>query len=849
MTPTFFSKELTGKQKQDGIFNPRFALQNTSVAPLNPDLIDTPYFERKSHYQKQVRIPTYLISRKAFRNQRNIGQLPYENAQTVLVEQNRQISVSLPVHSIEMLFRGTYTNRRLDQVQIVYEPTIWINNDQNQIYQQKDNWQVGNSLVIKNYLANPKKWFEQELTKIDPTKKWQTKFDEWFKQYNLYDQLNLQADYLQNHLGELGDALLDNNLWGEKILNNLASYNENLSSYRTFYDVMLKHNLSQDRLIDLLSANEYLLLIANLEQLHGVRNYLPCVNNQYPCTSTQYNKQQLAAINTNQPLNLLQSVAGSGKSHTILGRIRYLLYLGVPAKNITAISFTNAAADHITDKIKKPINSLTIAKMLHTIYQANMKQELSTIPTVINSLKLSFGLNNDTVNSFIYYLNRLNNGEKQAQTQLLHFVNKNYSNVVQMLTIINQTTLELEEIFCYLNANAWQDPFETQVLIVDEVQDTSIFQFIYLLHFATVKKLNLMLVGDASQTLYAFRDADPNALNALESTKYFKTFKLETNYRSKPGILLFANSLLANIKANQYAHLQLHAQDFDAQGHNLEGGPSLTRSKFKDEVQYTPNMLGHAEDINKASLKLLYQNGLHNFLNEGLAQHEKIAFLGYTQKEAKSVEEALNELYPDKKIALLYSSRGKATNIISSYLSKYAQELNYLPLFNFVDMLEKAIIGKIKTLDLPYKGEDALWPLLRELQKQAPERWNMLLTQMSNNQITKQQAINYFKNFLMQFEINYNVEQQQLLDDANKDSSEEVDQADFIIATIHAVKGLEFDRTVILLTDTNRMTQEERRLYYVALTRAKNKEALIDVNNGTSLIAMLYDQCQNNLSN
>ena len=139
--------------------------------------------------------------------------------------------------------------------------------------------------------------------------------------------------------------------------------------------------------------------------------------------------------------------------------------------------------------------------------------------------------------------------------------------------------------------------------------------------------------------------------------------------------------------------------------------------------------------------------------------------------------------------------------------------------------------------------------MLRELQKQAPERWNMLLTQMNNNQITKQQAINYFKNFLMQFEINYNIEQQQLLDDANKDSGEKVDQADFIIATIHAVKGLEFDRTVILLTDTNRMTQEERRLYYVALTRAKNKEALIDVNNGTSLIAMLYDQCQNNLSN
>lgn len=848
MSPTFFSNELIGSRKQDGIFKPSFALQNTHIWPLNPDLIDTTYEETKSHYQKKVCIPVYLISRKAFRNQKSLRLLAYEKAVPIYRDEKQIVNISMPVHSIEMQFRGSYNNRRLDKVQIVYEPTIWVKQAEHDFYQQKPNWRVGDSLVIKEYLANPLKWFKEELPKIIPIGNWQDKFDDWFASYDLYDQLTTQADFLQNHLGELGNAFLDNDLWGEKILNNLAMCDENLTSYRQFYQIILKHNLSQDRLIDLLSANEYLMLIANLEQLYSVKQYLPCVNNQYPCTDQKsYNEQQLAAINTNSPLSLLQSVAGSGKSHTILGRIKYLLHLGVPAKNITAISFTNAAADHITDEIKRPINSLTIAKMLHTIYQNNMPQELSTIPTVINSLKLYFGLNNDIVNTFISYLIKLDKGEKQAETHLLHFVNKNYSNVVQMLTTINQTTLELEEIFCYLNAAAWNDPFETQVLIVDEVQDTSIFQFIYLLHFAAVRKLNLMLVGDASQTLYAFRDADPNALNALESTQYFTTFKLETNYRSKPGILLFANSLLANIKANQYAHLQLHARNYDAQGHNLVGGKSLTKDNFSDEVQYIPNNLGHADDINKASLEILYQSGLRDFLQDGLAQREKIAFLGYTQKEAKFVEQALNELYPDKKIALLYSSRGQATNIISSYLSKYSQELNYFPLNNFTMTLEKAIIGKIDTLSLPYHGKDNMWDLLKKLEQPAQEQWMILLNQIANNQITQEQAISYFKNFLMHFEINYNIEQQQLLDDTNKDSAEKVAQADFIIATIHAVKGLEFDRTVILMTDTMKMTQEERRLYYVALTRAKNKEALIDVNNKTSMVELLYRECLDKL--
>ncbi len=86
-----------------------------------------------------------------------------------------------------------------------------------------------------------------------------------------------------------------------------------------------------------------------------------------------------------------------------------------------------------------------------------------------------------------------------------------------------QTTLELEIITAYAQIDTLNVPsqFKTKHLIIDEVQDNSLFEFIYTLKYVNKFQTSLFMVGDGSQTLYEFRASNPKALNILEMTEYF----------------------------------------------------------------------------------------------------------------------------------------------------------------------------------------------------------------------------------------------------------------------------------------------------------------------------------------
>ena len=106
-----------------------------------------------------------------------------------------------------------------------------------------------------------------------------------------------------------------------------------------------------------------------------------------------YSQEQRAAIESTSPLTLVQSGAGTGKSTVILGRIDHMIANGVDPNDITVLSFTNAAANHITD-LKPSVHSMTIASMLHTIYSSNYPtHQLSSLSTIINSLDIYFNPN------------------------------------------------------------------------------------------------------------------------------------------------------------------------------------------------------------------------------------------------------------------------------------------------------------------------------------------------------------------------------------------------------------------------------------------------------------------------
>ena len=83
----------------------------------------------------------------------------------------------------------------------------------------------------------------------------------------------------------------------------------------------------------------------------------------------------------------------------------------------------------------------------------------------------------------------------------------------------------------------------------------------------------------------------------------------------------------------------------------------------------------------------------------------------------------------------------------------------------------------------------------------------------------------------MAFEIDWNTRNQNYFDESSNKLLDLANTSDLIVSTIHGTKGLEFDNTVIFMTNTQHLTQENRRLYYVAETRAKNNEFIVDCSN------------------
>ena len=182
-------------------------------------------------------------------------------------------------------------------------------------------------------------------------------------------------------------------------------------------------------------------------------------------------------------------------STTIKGRIRYMIDSGVDPHDITVLSFTNAAADHIRE-IAPNVNSMTIASMVHTIYAANFDHELSSIPTLMNALDIWFPQSVLATN-FKHYLRAVADRDTSSFTQLNNFVERNYDGIVELLDTCGQTTLELEIIMCYQHIGDYVEPPEvtSKHLIVDEVQDNSIFEFVYTLKYVSKHLNSLYIVG------------------------------------------------------------------------------------------------------------------------------------------------------------------------------------------------------------------------------------------------------------------------------------------------------------------------------------------------------------------
>lgn len=195
-------------------------------------------------------------------------------------------------------------------------------------------------------------------------------------------------------------------------------------------------------------------------------------------------KQQRAIVEATEPYIVVVATAAAGKTRCITERVRWLLRQGVPGEEIVTITFTNAAAEEISERLGNPKGVF-----------------IGTIHSLAN-----------------YYL-RIGG--------------------IDTSKILNDE--KFDDLFKLIKKNPQCVQHVTH-LIVDEAQDSNSHQFEFLLDM--IEPDNYMLMGDHRQSIYRFNGATPEyILNLMESPEV-TTYELTENYRNAPEILDFAQSMI-----------------------------------------------------------------------------------------------------------------------------------------------------------------------------------------------------------------------------------------------------------------------------------------------------------------
>lgn len=662
---------------------------------------------------------------------------------------------------------------------------------------------------------------------------------EWMSDYSVFDRLSDQAEIWSNGgIAEQTNHLLKEidtspQGYGPEILNAvshqmryLESYNVSLDAYRQVHDQLHTSSMSKADIQTMSKQNLNLLMNHSLDDLDNKKPQLqvPPKPANPQALPAHFSPQQRAAICSDDPLNLVQAGAGTGKSTAILGRIDNLIARGVDPQEIMVLSFTNAAADNILAK-NPNVKSMTIARMLMGIYEVNHPgHELSTIDTMINSLDI-FYPSDDIAREFRRRLMSVLKNDNGSSTALNAYVEMNHDAIIKIMDTIRQTSLELQLMLCYQEIDTMIEPkaMSCKYLIIDEVQDNSIFEFIYTLKYVAKHNLNLFIVGDCSQTLYEFRASNPKALNALEGSGVFTTHQLTTNYRSNQEILDFANVALSDIEANQYAKIQLQANSLALP----------TAQSFQDAVKlHYVKMSKISEFVD--SLPNLLSMYAGEFIQERVDKGEQIAFLCHTRREVAAIEDFLARTYPGKPVANILSEKAYNTTIFSEYIKRHWDEVKQVPPARADFVVTQEIINK---LDSMARNADAI---RKKIVAMTSEWWTQnhlaikgWVQQHAAGTMSKDEFFDTLRASLLDFEISKNAARQSLMSQRNNEKkvANLSQNAAFVVSTIHAAKGLEFPHTVALYKHSNDMDESVKRMHYVSLTRAQVSEFVLAYGN------------------
>lgn len=598
------------------------------------------------------------------------------------------------------------------------------------------------------------------------------------------------------------------------------------------------------------------------------------------------NPQQAEAVINTEGAMLIMAGAGSGKTKVLTCRVANLLQKGVRPYRILAITFTNKAAAEMRERVNNmsgPAAKDVWLFTFHAFCARFLRMEIDKLPGYGGNFAIYDTADSQNLIKQILkemnlddkrfqpsgILSRISNAKNALQDaeafarQAGDFYEQKvadiYSRYEQKLQLNN--ALDFDDLLMLsiklLQENKevrekYQDRFD--YLLVDEYQDTNHAQYL-LTKFLAAKHRNICVVGDADQSIYGWRGADiQNILDFEKDYPNAKVIKLEQNYRSTQIILDAANAVIENNTGRKPKNLWTE---------NKSGADIIYFQAVdeRDEARFVIEQLQNlqrTENKKLGDMAILYRTNTQSRIFEEMLIKSGISYnmVGglkfYERKEIKDIIAYLRVIFnPADSLSLLRIINVPKRGIGDASLAKiqaYAAA-NNVSLFEavsnaaaidglssrFVSKLDDlaGIIFELMNLANEAPVEDLIDRVLRDtgyLEELENERTPQAQSRIDNlhelisvaQEFAKSEEENNLENFLAHVALVSDIDDTELGEDA------------ITLMTLHSSKGLEFPVVFLVgmeeglfphartLMDETEI-EEERRLCYVGITRAKEK--------------------------
>lgn len=581
------------------------------------------------------------------------------------------------------------------------------------------------------------------------------------------------------------------------------------------------------------------------------------------------NKEQIEAVKTIDGPVLVMAGAGSGKTKVLTTRIAYLIEEGIPSYNILAITFTNKAAAEMRDRVSNLIGD--VSSFIGTFHSLGVRiirenHDILGLPnnfTIIDSddtntiiKKLLKEMNLDSKQySPSYVRNRISFIKNQMLTdgeldrlfntpmdKVVVEVYHRYNNKLKTSASVDFDDLLLLPVNLFKERKDileyYQDKY--RYILIDEYQDTNPVQY-KLSVMLSNKYKNIFVVGDMNQSIYAFRQADfRNISNFEKDFKGAKVIKLEHNYRSTNNILSAANEV---IKHNtERKDLKLFSDNGD--GVKIK---YMRAYDEKHEIALVIDEIKHllSEGYKNEDIAILYRTNAQSraiedvFLAKGIPYKVFGSYYFYNRKEIKDLISYLRLIYnPHDEISLrrvINTPKRGIGEIAIAAIEERAKQQN----ISMFDALETRKELEFKEIieDLIKRSESlSLTELIDEVLERSGMKKELESSKALEDEIRLENLMEV-KSITASFEertgsanLGDFLEEVSLI----ADISNHTEDGDVVtLMTLHSAKGLEFPVVFLVgmeeglfphnmsLMENN--LEEERRLCYVGITRAKER--------------------------